>query len=223
MKKYFLYASLLTVGLFAACSQGDDEIDTSIPFYQNLGVEYNITDNSTHVGANFNKSNSEGANLRLPEGAILFNGEKPDFLNQGTYFYKMSYTGLPSVTFTFTRAKDMVFVNEVNIDDATPISIPASFNAISGNGTTTLTWDGVPLAKNEYVQVHLTYNGGVYDVYNRTEGSTSITLNFNNQTSATSGTLFLSRVTTLPLQQSNGNAGGQIDVSYSVNKTVSFE
>jgi hypothetical protein len=223
MKNYFLYASLLIAGLFTACSEGDDEIDTSVPFYQNLGVEYNITDNSTHVGANFNKYNSEGPNLRLPDGAILFNGEKPDFLNQGTYFYKMSFTGLPSVTFTFARAKDMVYVNEVNIDDANLITIPASFNAIAGNGATTLTWDGAPLAKNEYVQVHLTYNGGVYDVYNRTEGASSITLNFNNQTSATGGTLFLSRVTSLPLQQSNGNAGGKIDVSYSVNKPVSFE
>ena len=224
MKKYFLYVSLLAAGLFTACSQGDDEIDTSVPFYQNLGVEYDITNNNTHVGANFNKYNSEGPNLRLPEGAILFNGEKPDFLNQGTYFYKMSYTALPSVTFTFTRAKDLVFVNEVNIDDANPIAIPASFNALSANGgSTTLTWEGAPLAKNEYVQAHLTYNGGVYDVYNRTEGATSITLGFNNQTPATSGTLFLSRVTSLPLQQSNGNAGGKIDVSYSVNKPVSFE
>lgn len=39
-----------------------DGIDPSIPFYQNLGVEYNVTQNHTHIGANFNKYNSEGAN-----------------------------------------------------------------------------------------------------------------------------------------------------------------
>ena len=223
MKKIFFYASLLATGLLTACSQGDDEIDPSIPFYQNLGVEYNITEQNTHVGANFNKYNSEGPNLRLPDGGILFNGMKPDFLNEGAYFYKMSFTNLPPVTFTFTRAKELVFVNQVNIDDAVPIGIPETFTSISGSGTTTLTWEGAPLAKNQYVQVHITYNGGVYNVYNRTEGSTSITLAFNNPTSVTTAQLYLSRVNTLPLQQSDGNAGGQIDVSYAVIKQVTVE
>lgn len=223
MKKYFFYASLLTILSLTACSQGDDEIDTSIPFYQSLGVEYNITDNNTHVGANFNKGSSEGPNLRLPDGAILFNGAKPDFLNQGSYFYKLSFTDLPPVTFTFTRAKDLVYVNEVTIDDAVPINIPGAFTSVSGNGTTTLAWDGAPLAKNQYVQVHLTYSGGEYNVYNRTEGATSITLSFDNPTSVTTARLYLSRVNTLPLQQSDGNAGGQIDVSYAVVKQVTIE
>lgn len=67
MRKYFLYACLLFAGVFTACDNDDsDGIDHSIPFYQNLGVEYNVTQNHTHIGANFNKYNSEGANLRLP-------------------------------------------------------------------------------------------------------------------------------------------------------------
>lgn len=73
MRKYFLYACLLFAGVFTACDNDDsDGIDPSIPFYQNLGVEYNVTQNHTHIGANFNKYNSEGANLRLPAKGILF-------------------------------------------------------------------------------------------------------------------------------------------------------
>ncbi len=61
MRKYFLYACLLFAGVFTACDNDDsDGIDPSIPFYQNLGVEYNVTQNHTHIGANFNKYNSKG-------------------------------------------------------------------------------------------------------------------------------------------------------------------
>ena len=66
-------------------------------------------------------------------------------------------------------------------------------------------------------------SGGVYDINKTQEGATSITLNFTNPTSATKGTLFLSRVRELPLQESNGDAGGKIDVSYVQNKDVTFE
>ena len=52
MRKYFLYACLLFAGVFTACDNDDsDGIDPSIPFYQNLGVEYNVTQNHTHIGA----------------------------------------------------------------------------------------------------------------------------------------------------------------------------
>ena len=109
MRKYFLYACLLFAGVFTACGNDDsDGIDPSIPFYQNLGVEYNVTQNHTHIGANFNKYNSEGANLRLPAKGILFNGKAPDFLGMGTYMYMLSESGLDPVTFTFTRWKDQV-------------------------------------------------------------------------------------------------------------------
>ena len=200
MRKYFLYACLLFAGVFTACDNDDsDGIDPSIPFYQNLGVEYNVTQNHTHIGANFNKYNSEGANLRLPAKGILFNGKVPDFLGMGTYMYMLSESGLDPVTFTF------------------------SLTSVKGNGATIITWVGKPIGKDEYVQVHLTYSGGVYDINNTQEGATSITLNFTNPTSATKGTLFLSRVRVLPLQESNGDAGGKIDVSYVQNKDVTFE
>lgn len=104
-----------------------------------------------------------------------------------------------------------------------PIALPESLTSVKGNGATIITWVGKPIGKDEYVQVHLTYSGGVYDINNTQEGATSITLNFTNPTSATKGTLFLSRVRELPLQESNGDAGGKIDVSYVQNKDVTFE
>ncbi len=247
MRKYFLYASLLFAGMFTACDNEDaDGIDPSIPFYQNLGVEYNVTQNHTHIGANFNKYNSEGANLRLPAKGILFNGKEPDFLGMGTYMYMLSESGLAPVTFTFTRWKGQVYTNKASIDDVDPIALPESLTSIKSNGATVITWIGKPIGKDEYVQAHLTYDGGVYDVNNTQEGATFVTLNFTNPASVAKGTLFLSRIKKLPLQESNGAgsvpvylgapsikklplqesngaAGGKIDVSYVRNKDVTFE
>ena len=115
------------------------------------------------------------------------------------------------------------YTNKASIDDVDPIALPESLTSVKGNGATIITWVGKPIGKDEYVQVHLTYSGGVYDINNTQEGATSITLNFTNPTSATKGTLFLSRVRELPLQESNGDAGGKIDVSYVQNKDVTFE
>ena len=69
----------------------------------------------------------------------------------------------------------------------------------------------------------MSYDGGVYDVNNTQEGATFVTLNFTNPASVAKGTLFLSRIKKLPLQESNGAAGGKIDVSYVRNKDVTFE
>ncbi len=224
MKKSFVYVTLLLAGALASCSKDhSNEIDLIVPFYQNLGVEYDMTANKTYAGANFNKTDSAGANLKLPSGAVLINGQEPQFENVGVYFYTMSFDGLQDVTFTFNRSQDKVFVNKASTSDAIPIEIPMAFTAIDGNGTTVLTWDGAPVAKGEYVALRLEYKGGSLQLYNRIEGGQSISIPFNNQTGATEATLFLSRITTLPLQQSNGNAGGKIDVSYAVSKTVAIQ
>ena len=110
----------------------------------------------------------------------------------------LSESGLDPVTFTLTRWKDQVYTNKASIDDVDPIALPESLTSIKGNGTTVITWVGKPVGKDEYVQAHLTYNGGVYDINNTQEGATFITLNFTNPTSAAKGTLFLSRVRKLP-------------------------
>lgn len=225
MKKYFLYAFLISVGVLTACDDDDSpDIAADVPFYQNLGVAYDVTNHTTRVGANFNKSDSTGVNIRLNGPAsILFNGQEPDFDNVGIYFYTYSFKGLEKVTFTFTRAEDKVYTNVASINDVKPIGIPASFTSARAKGTTTLTWEGDPVGENEVVEVQITYNGGFYSAFNRTPGSQSITVNFGNSSLPAQGTLSLSRAKTHPLQQSNGNAGGQLSVSYIQSKVIGLE
>lgn len=225
MKKYFLFTFLLSAWALTSC-QSDDSSDISenVPFYQNLGVAYYVTNNKTRVGANFNKNNSEGANIMLNGPAsIKINGKTPNFVNVGIYFYTYSFNGLDDVTFVFKRSADSTFTNVATIDDVKPIAIPESFILAKLKGTTTLTWEGDPVGEGEVIEATITYNGGVSSIYNRDKGSRSINITFNNSILPGKATLSLSRAKVNPLQESNGNAGGQLDVSYIRSKEIRLE
>lgn len=225
MKKYLLFAFMVSAWAFTACDNDEaSDIDASVPFYQNLGVAYDVTNNTTRVGANFNKYNSEGINIRLNGPAsIKINGKTPNFANAGIYFYTYSFKGLDDVTFSFARSADSTFTNVASIEDVKPIAIPASFTSVKVKGTTTLTWEGDPIGENEVIEARITYDGGVNSIYNREKGSTSINITFNNSSLPGKGTLSLSRAKVNPLQESNGNAGGQLDVSYIESKEIRLE
>ena len=150
-------------------------------------------------------------------------GNSPDFDNVCTFFYTYSLPGLDDMTFVFTRAKDSIYTNVASINDVKPIAIPESFTSAKITGTTTLTWEGDPVGKDELVEVRVAYGGGSYNVFNRTEGSKSININFGNSSLPAKGTLSLSRAKTHPLQESNGNAGGQLNVSYIQSKEIALE
>lgn len=225
MKKYFLFASLLFAWTLTSCDSDDSsDIEPDVPFYQNLGVSYDVTNNKTNVGANFNKQDSAGINIKLNGPAsILFNGKAPNFANVGIYFYTYSFKGLEDMTFTFTRAKDEVYTNVASIKDVKPIAIPESFTSAKVKGTTTLTWEGDPVGPNEVVEVTISYDGGVNSIFNRDEGSRSINITFSNSSLPGKATLSLSRAKVSPLQESNGSASGQLDVSYVQSKEIRLE
>lgn len=225
MKKYLLFAMLISIHALTSCSNDDSsDISADVPFYQNLGVAYDVTNNTTRVGANFNKTDSSGINIKLNGPAsILFNGKTPNFANVGVYFYTYTFEGLDQMTFEFTRAKDEVYTNTASIDDVKPIAIPESFTSAKVKGTTTLTWEGDPIGENELVEVTISYTGGTYTIYNREEGSRSINISFSNSSLPGKATLSLSRAKIHPLQEANGNAGGQLDVSYIRSKEIRLE
>lgn len=227
MKKYFFYACLLLVSVWAlpSCQNDDsDVVPQDVPLYQNLAVEYNVSQSNMHVAANFNRNDSTGRNVRLGgSSSILFNGKTPNFANVGIYFYTLSVSGLDDMTFQFTRAKGEVYTNKVSINNVNPIAIPESFTSASIKGSTILTWEGQPLGENEYAALNINYAGGVNTIYNYEKGSTSMNITFSNVVPAGKATLTLSRVKRLPLQESNGTAGGKIDVSYVKSKEIMLE
>lgn len=176
------------------------------------------------MGANFRQNNKEGEYVRLTGNAsIRFNGEKPNYANIVPYFYTYTLSGLEKVLFSFTRKKGEDFVNTVSLADVSPIGIPAGFTTIPTSGSTLLTWEGNPVGVNEEVQVTIITDAGVGTTYDRTVGSNSIEVEFSLRTIPKKATLQISRIKTLPVQQSNGNAGGQVKVAYSQEKEVTLQ
>lgn len=225
MKKYFFYAIMLSAWVLTSCSSDDSSgVPESVPLYQKLGVSYNVDQKTTNVGANFNANDSIGENVRLSGSSfILINGKAPDFLNTGVYFYTYSFSGLDDVAFEFTRSKGNVYTNKTSLKDVKPIAIPEAFNNVSLANSTVLVWEGDPLGENEYATVSINYKNGVNNVYNYDKGSTSISITITGNAPAGKASLSLSRVKKLPLQESNGSAGGQLDVSYVDTKEITLE
>lgn len=226
MKKYLSFlAFTCVVCLLAACDNDDSsDIDDSVSFYQDYHADYNVTRNKTYVGANFRQNNKAGEYVRLTGSAsIRFNGEKPNYANIVPYFYTYTLSGLEKVLFSFTRKKGEDFVNTVSLADVSPIGIPADFTTIPTSGSTLLTWEGNPVSVNEEVQVTIITDAGVGTTYDRTVGSNSIEVEFSLRTIPKKAILQISRIKTLPVQQSNGNAGGQVKVAYSQEKEVTLQ
>lgn len=223
MKKNLIYLAVLLVGALASCSNDNsNEKDPIVSFYQVLGVEYDATHNETHAGANFKRNDIEGTNLKLSSGAVLINGIEPLFETSGVYYYKESFKGLQDITFTLSRSQDRVFINKASMMNATFIGIPETFTSIDKHGTTVLAWEGAPIAKNEYVIARLECNGETYKFYNRSVGEKSIAIDIDEDMTAKDAKLYLGRVSSTPLQQNNNNAGGRINVMYTVSKPVSI-
>lgn len=223
MRKKMLYGMVGLTFLLGSCSKGaPDILDPSIPIYQNLAVMYDITDNTTSIGATFNAENASGTALRMQEKGVLFNGKEPSFIGGGDYMYIMQETGAPAVTFTLVRENVGTFVNSASIDDVEPISLNDTLSRI---GTVNqIYWVGEPIGANETVSIHLQYDGGETTQTETTEGYKGIQAIFLDlPKSGTIATLSISRVKTLPLQESNDIGGGKINVSYTTSKKVTIK
>ncbi len=177
------------------------------------------------MAANFNENNSKGKNVTLSgKSSILFNGENPDYLNVEPYFYTYSFPRLDAIDFKFTREKGKVYINRVSLEDAVPVSIPTDFTTINKEGTTTFTWEGVALGKEEKLQVLVESDSiGTAYFYVDQEGATSIDINFDTVVATGSALFSVSRTKVLPLQQSEGVAGGEIQEVYTVSKEIRIE
>lgn len=226
MKKELLIGLSLLGGLFSGCEHEDSAtIDPSVPFYQSYQVEYNVSHNKTYVAANFKKDNIRGESVELSgESSVRFNNKEPNYANIGIYFYTYDFSGLSDMTFKFTRSKNEVYENNASKSDVIPITIPLDFTTVNASNNTILTWEGDPIGEDEMVQITIESDRiGVNYFYFEQIGTTSATIQFPEPVKTGQATLSLSRVKKLPLQQSDGPAGGEIKVIYTVSKTIEIK
>ena len=221
MKRNLIFLFSGIIAFLSGCSDDAEPrvLDPSIPIYQNLAVDYDITGNYTNVAANFKTNNAEGVNLRMQDGGVTFNGTDAAFIGTGNYMYEYRFDGTPDITFVLKRIDVGDFTNKVEYAEVVPISIPDTLTSVAA--IQMIYWVGAPIEGNEYVVARLVYKDG--QSLQKTSLQDAVGVKIISYTSGMKGqtaTLYLSRVRTLPIQESDGKGGGQINVSYTVSKQV---
>jgi hypothetical protein len=218
-KSIFILAAYL-VAITAGCSDGVPSVlDSSIPIYQSLAVDYDVTGDYTNVGANFKTENSQGANLRMQDGGVTFNGQNPNFVGSGDYLYEYRLSGCPDVKFVLDRIDVGEFTNTVSFSEVVPIAIPDTLSSMGA--IQMIYWKGEPIEGNEYVVARVRYDGGQAIVKTSLQQAVGVKVFlYTSNMRGEKATLYLSRVRSLPLQESDGKGGGVINVSYTVSKEI---
>lgn len=221
MKKLIYIICILLTGMWVSCSSEESSsLNSNVPFYQSLDVEYYVSKNKTKASANFNKYNALGDNIQLTGiSSIKFNNDKPNYVNIAPFFYTYSFNGLDDITFRFTRNRNEVYINTVSIKDIEPIDFPAGFNDIDVNKKVDFRWIGSPVGKKEEVQIRIVTAEGEYNFYDDTVGDDFIRLTLPKSVDKGDVTVSLTRIRKMALKEAE-SAGGEIKVSYISDKDI---
>lgn len=227
MKKILFFLLAASTGMFFyACDDKDSsDIKDSIPFYQDYRTEFDVTNNQTIAQANFREKNSDGKDVKLTGySKIEMNGQAPNYTGERPYFYNYTFAGTADVKYVFTRTTGMVYTNLASKTEVNPIGIPANFTTVNMNGTTVLTWSGEPVGQNETIEASVVSSvGGNNGFKLETVGATGINLPIDSDIPAGLAKVTISRVKSLPIQQSDGTANGVNIVVYTVSKDITVQ
>lgn len=224
MKKFLIFA--LSAFSIWACSDDDKEptVDSSVPLFQNLKVEYNSTQEKTYVSANFNKDNEKGESVRLSGTSFIrFNDEVPEHTGEHPYYYSSAIPELIDVTFELTRKPGEVYTNKVSTGDISFLEIEKQFTEIGIQDGTTFVWVGKSVGEGETVQVRIVTKSGEYEFHTTDTGNIGIEIQLPESASPGSALFYLSRIKSMNLQQDDKGAGGEIQVVYSCEKEITLK
>lgn len=224
MKKYYVFALCLMA--LGACSDDDEEtiVDSSVPLYQNLRVEYDATQEKTYVSANFKKESITGDNVQLSgTSSIRFNGQTPEYTASGPYLYNFTFPGTEDISFALTRKVGEVYTNKVSLDDVSFLAIVKSFTSISLEYGVTFVWVGEAVGEGETVQVRVVTSSGEYDFHTSNVGDIAVEVKLPATVAPGNATFYVSRMKTLPLQEDDKSAGGELNVIYTCEKEITLQ
>lgn len=208
-----------------------DQLKNDVRIYQDYEVTYDKTKGITTAYAQFRPGSFDGAGIILKsDSRILANDEsaysEKDF---GFYFYGWKFNGHRDVTFKYIKSKDHVFENKIEQPDLSLVSL-SGLSKISKSQGFILNFSDKELGNDEQVSASLMLS----DIQTKSPDVVSRQLQTGNIVSFTgedlkayeTGQKVIVKVKrtkkTDRVQQSDGVAGGTIQVSISEEKKLTI-
>ncbi|MBX2905359.1 MAG: hypothetical protein KF744_04930 [Taibaiella sp.] len=213
------------LSLLSACTKVDSgDLKDDVPYYQSYSVSYNKTDNATYASASFRVRESNGARVKLTNGAtITANGKAGAATNPfDVSIYTWQFDDLKDVNFTLSKPS-ATLDNEVRRLEIGDISfaapLPASISKATGY---TLSWAGDERKTGEHIYVSVSGRNAVDTTGTATNDKeitgTNVRITASDLQDIAPGsiTITLRRERSMVLDAPDGSSGGEKSVSISV-------
>lgn len=225
MKKILVLITALA--LFTSCKKtvSSNDINQNVPVYQDYEVVYDKITNKTIAKATFRVRDENGVQIKLDEGSskILANGVKyRDYSASGlkAYQYYWEFDNFTDVKFSYEKEKGKVYDKGIQAAQKLDIDFPQNFS-LSKKGTS-FNWVGSPDSPTgSKVEIIATGSAGFKSsvVSGATINLTPDYLKDFKTGEIVKITLKRTLLVKIP-KGSDGDAGGQIAVVVTIDKTV---
>ncbi|CAA0150878.1 Probable lipoprotein precursor [Tenacibaculum maritimum] len=221
-----LIFSILAFSIMMSCESIDSsDINLETPIYQDYGMTYNQTNNTTHVNATFRVKDENGVRLRLSKGAsVLFNGESEDFFNTlSDHFYHWKRKGAIDVEVKYKKNAKTSFTNTLSISRAPDIGFRNDFNSLSFENKNMISWNGEAIQQGEVVSINIIQKKRSYFSKLEKEGSFNIEIPSLKSLGFTTGSaeINLSKTHTIyDIDNADKPSGGRISYTNLIVKAI---
>lgn len=215
--------AVATILSMDSCAKGNASDVNQDKIYTIYEVFYNKNSDKTWVTARFQFGGPTGTNLQLDgDSYVLFNGDTLPYTWWLGCHWK-EYSGrITTGTYIYKNLDGDVFTNSLPAVDT--IAFQVGFDTIQKSVANTITWNGTPLAPNEYVSIFIgswTWGQDALAVQDG-DGTTNLVLGTTQLSTLAIGTatVYMDRVKQLSASQAPPEGGVIRAVYRPVNATV---
>lgn len=230
MKKLLTYAGISALTLFSlnSCSKvSSDDLEDDVPYHQSYSVYFDGSNNSTRGSASFRVRTSNGTGITLDdESNLLINNNtatKEPLVSAFVPIYAWEGTSITNVTFKLNKKGGATFTNTVNTTDIDAVNFPNNMpNAFSkSNG---INFNYIGNAGSTVVVVRGQNLSGADTSVSRNATSNNVSFSAAELSIFQAGSIEIQmdRIKSASLQQSDGNAGGEINITYRVHNSFTL-
>lgn len=225
-KKEILIIDNKNIELHSANTNSDsNNSDQAASFNQIYCLEYNKFTNETTASAAFNLLSNSNEFIPLSNSeSIKFNNTAPDSYSKELKKYIWKATGFISVNFQLEKKSNQKLINSINSNSISMSSIPTNVEQIELASGIKLYWEGSPLENYENINIRILQENtkASFSIAGKDREFISLSSESISLFSKGEATLYFERRKTFPLDQEDGNAGGEKILIIKDKKTITF-